>query len=110
MFLFLSPQEDVDELKYETGGFKISIFHVGKHSNDKDGKTNSSRELGFDMKIERIIQPYLYQYYLPCMAIVTVAQISFMIPLSAIPGRVALVVTHFLTLTNIFIHQMVSSI
>ena len=41
------------------------------------------------------------------IAIVVVAQISFIIPMSAIPGRVALVVTQFLTLTNIFIHEMV---
>ena len=54
-----------------------------------------------------MFQPFLYMYYLPCMAIVLVSQISFIIPLSSIPGRVALVVTQFLTLTNIFIHQTV---
>ena len=108
IFLFLSPQKDMEDWKYETGGFDITIIHVGKSFNGSEAKKNSSQEIGFDMKIERIVQPYLYQYYLPCMSIVAVAEISFMIPLSAIPGRVALVVTQFLTLTNIFIHQMVS--
>ena len=42
------------------------------------------------------------------MAIVVVSFISFLVPLTAIPGRIALVVTQFLTLTNMFIHQMVS--
>ena len=39
-----------------------------------------------------------------------IAIISFIIPLSSIPGRVALVVTQFLTLTNIFIHSTVSKL
>ena len=64
-------------------------------------------DVGFNVTLVRIIQPYLYQYYFPSIAIVVVSQISFMIPLSATPGRIALVVTQFLTLTNIFIHQMV---
>jgi len=64
-------------------------------------------DIGLNITLERIIQPYLYQYYFPSIAIVVVSQISFMIPLSALPGRVALVVTQFLTLTNIFIHQIV---
>ena len=46
---------------------------------------------------------------MPCIAIVIATSFSFIIPLSAIPGRVALIVTQFLTLTNIFINQMVSS-
>ena len=68
---------------------------------------NGTTVFGFDITLERMVQPFLYMYYLPCMAIVLVSQISFIIPLSSIPGRVALVVTQFLTLTNIFIHQTV---
>ena len=41
--------------------------------------------------------------------IVLVAEIGFIIPASAIPGRVALLVTQFLTLINLFIHQMSES-
>ena len=64
-------------------------------------------KFGFKIKLERIIQPYLLQYYIPCATIVLVSMISFLIPLTAIPGRVALVVTLFLTLTNIFTAEMV---
>ena len=66
--------------------------------------------VGFNIKIDRIISPFLFKYYLPCFAIVAASQISFIIPLSAIPGRVALMVTQFLTLTNLFIYQMVHNI
>jgi hypothetical protein len=68
---------------------------------------NDSSELGFDVGLKRLIPPYLGQYYFPAFAIVAVSFVSFIVPLSSIPGRVALVVTQFLTLTNIFIHQMV---
>ena len=65
--------------------------------------------IGFDVTLKRNVMPYVMQYYVPCCAIVLVSQISFIIPLSAIPGRVALLVTQFLTLTNIFIHQQVNN-
>ena len=87
------------EWKQEAAGFNVVIENVGNFANES---------IGFNITLERIIQPYLYQYYFPAIAIVVVSQISFMIPLSASPGRIALVVTQFLTLTNIFIHQIVS--
>lgn len=62
---------------------------------------------GFDIEMARQFRKYFFRYYLPCIIIVVASSFSFIIPLSAIPGRVALVVTQFLTLTNIFIHQMV---
>ena len=62
---------------------------------------------GFYIEMKRQFRKYFFQYYLPCIIIVVASSFSFIIPLSAIPGRVALVVTQFLTLTNIFIHQMV---
>lgn len=87
------------EWNHEIDGFKIEIKDVGTLGKD---------QVGFNIVIKRIVEPYFYQYYLPCMAIVVVSLVSFLIPLSAIPGRVALTVTQFLTLTNIFMHQIVS--
>ena len=58
--------------------------------------------------LQRLSRIYIYQYYIPCITIVIASSFSFIIPLSAIPGRVALIVTQFLTLTNIFINQIVS--
>ena len=66
------------------------------------------KEVGFNITMKRVQQPYLLKYYLPCVAIVVVTQISFYIPPDAIPGRVALLVTQFLTLTTLFISEQVS--
>ena len=59
------------------------------------------------LKLERCLLPYIMKYYLPCVAMVTASFISFLIPLNSIPARVALLVTLFLTLTNILIAQQV---
>ena len=72
---------------------------------DIDTKT----EIGLDIHIERTLRPYVLKYYIPCITIVVISQISFIIPLEALPGRVALGVTQFLTLMSLFIQQMVSS-
>ena len=92
---------------YEGDGFRIIIDPIGTLTDPSTITQNSTGDFGFDIILERIAQPYMFQYYFPCAAIVIISQISFIIPLSAIPGRVGLVVTQFLTLTNIFIYQMV---
>ena len=80
-----------------------------EHVEDKenDGYFDNLKEVGFNITMKRVQQPYLLKYYLPCVAIVVVTQISFYIPPDAIPGRVALLVTQFLTLTTLFISEQV---
>merc|ERR1712038_647387 len=75
----------------------------------RDGYFDNLKEVGFKITMKRVQQPYLLKYYLPCVAIVTVTQISFYIPPDAIPGRIALLVTQFLTLTNLFISEQAES-
>ena len=60
---------------------------------------------GVIFKMRRQIEPYIYKYYVPCNALVITSFFSFMIPMTA--GRVAVVVTPLLTVTNIFVHHMV---
>ena len=64
---------------------------------------------GLKIHLTRQLEAYIYQCYLPCNAVVIISFLSFFIPLSAIPGRVAVMVTQILTLTSIFIHQTVFS-
>ena len=90
----------------EMQGFKITKTLVGSVYIDLDSFIPYSA-FGIEFKIKRIIKPYLMQYYIPCFTIVVVSFLSFVVPISAIPGRVGLVVTQFLTLTTIFIHQKV---
>ena len=110
MHMFYFPQ-NTKSLEYEADGFQILITHVGTFVElNHSSALNGTDGIGFNLTLSRKIKPYLYQYYLPSTAIVVVSQVSFMIPLSAIPGRVALVVAQFLTLTNIFIYQIELSI
>jgi hypothetical protein len=74
-----------------------------------NGKTGErDKNIGIKVEMKRITTAFILKYYIPCMAIVLVSVIGFVIPTSAIPGRVALLVTQFLTLINLFIYQMVS--
>ena len=68
---------------------------------------NGFSGISFDLKLERRLLPYIMRYYLPCVAMVIVSFISFLISLESIPARVALLVTLFLTVTNILIAQQV---
>lgn len=68
----------------------------------------NSSIIGFNLELDRSIGSYIVRYYIPCVTIVIISQISFIVPMTAIPGRVVLMVTPFLTLVSIFLQQMVS--
>ena len=70
---------------------------------------NGSNHVDIEIVMTRLTMPFILKYYVPCIAIVLISAIGFIIPISAIPGRVGLLVTQFLTLVNLFIHQMVSN-
>ena len=93
--------------QHEINGFNFNIALVGRFSGHRNELVNETETFGFDIEITRPVWPFVYQYYLPCIAVVIASFLSFIVPLSAMPGRIALMVTQFLTLTNIFIHQMV---
>ena len=103
-FILNDPNKIYHETtNYMTENFNITITFF-------DGNLNTGKNIvGFDIQMVRILKPFIMEYYLPCMAIVLVSQIGFVIPLTAIPGRAALLVTQFLTLTNLFIHQTVGT-
>lgn len=65
--------------------------------------------IGLDIEINRVIQPHMLKYYIPSIIITIVSQCSFIIPISAIPGRISLIITSLLTLISIFLQQMVST-
>ena len=95
-------------IQKEAEGFDLNQYAVSY--DEQEHYRNSTWHkftFGIHIYMKRQFTKYLFQYYLPCITIVIASSISFIIPMSAIPGRIALVVTLFLTLTNIFIHQMV---
>ena len=96
------------KMNFEHLGFDIATTYVEMESRNIDDM--SSNEIGFDIEFKRIYRTYIYQYYLPCIAIVSVSSLNFLIPMTAIPGRISLLVTNFLTLTIIYINQMVRKV
>ena len=107
------PAERVIIFKFHTSEFN---FQDAKRQNTDEfnlfiqnfnGDINNNTKFGFTIKMRRRLQHFVMECYLPCIAIVVVSHISFIVPLDAIPGRVVLLVTQFLTLTNICIHQQV---
>ena len=89
------------ELEGEALGysFKTSLFGIF----NENSSGNGTDEIGFNITLKRILSPYIYQYFLPSIACVLTTQVSFMIPLESIPGRVSLIVTVLLALINILI-------
>ena len=98
-FATLVRRSDVD-------GFKIEVRPI--HTRNMSFSGIYFTNVYHYITLQRQAPKYFYQYYIPCITIVVASSFSFIIPLSAIPGRVALVVTQFLTLTNILINQMAS--
>ena len=84
--------------------FSVVAKMIGSHDNDR----NYSKHIGFDIEMMRQTEPYMFEYYIPSIIIVCIASISFIIPVTAIPGRVGLVVTLLLTHINLFTNQQVS--
>ena len=87
-------------------GYEIKQIEPKLYTNTRYGIYTTNVEI--DIRLQRQWVTYLYQYYIPCITIVIASSFSFIIPLTALPGRVALVVTQFLTLTHIFINQQVN--
>ena len=102
--------EKNDSMNYDVDGFVIRPHELDSKIEYDEYLAQSHNTFGFEFHVKRQVSFYFFQYYLPSTTIVIASSISFIIPLSAIPGRVALVVTQFLTLTNIFIHQMVRNL
>ena len=87
---------------YSADGFDVSTTFFDEQIN------NGTNTIGINMKMKHRLMSFVLKYYAPAMAIVLISEISFLIPITALPGRIGLLVTLFLTLTNVFIYQMVS--
>ena len=95
------------ENQREFGGYDLRrAYFVKEPLYDRATEQNIGL-FGFHIHMSRQIETYFYQYYLPCIAVVITSFFSFIVPLTAIPGRVMIVVTQFLTLTNLFSTAMV---
>ena len=101
--LYNTPDNDSRPNNYKAANFDITISYL-----DRDENPGCNR-VGMTFRMQRLTTSFFFKYYGPCTAIVLVSEIGFIIPVTAIPGRVGLLVTQFLTLINLFIHQMSES-
>ena len=122
-FHFLSYPMDVQYCEFTMDGaypypnivnfsFELGLFGVtNKNTNIDDFEIeitfeNKNNQTGIHgvIKLERCIFPFIIKYYLPCTAIIIMSLMSVVISKE---NRVALLVTQFLTMTNILIAQQV---
>ena len=103
----LDPVPDESDEFHHVNAYQAENFNMRIRFFDNGIKTGRNT-VGIIFEMCRLQNAFLYMYYIPCITIVLVSLIGFVIPVTAIPGRIALLVTQFLTLTNLSIYQMVS--
>ena len=107
------PITNVVSLEFELGLFAVTsknkVLNGFDIEVDFDSFHNQSGLHGI-ITMRRNIFPYIIKYYLPCSAIIMMACLSFFMTKEsgAILGRMALLVTQFLTLTNILMAETVN--
>ena len=105
------PFPDIVMFRLEHAEFGTTFNNSNTDDFVLDIKFNSIHNgfsgISFVLTLQRRLLPYIMRYYLPCVAMVIVSFINFLISLNSIPARVALLVTLFLTVTNILIAQQV---
>ena len=104
------PYPDIVNLSFEQGLFgatnnnlNIDDFRIKVIFQDNSSPTG----IKVLIELERRLLPFILKYYLPAMAIAVVSLVNYLIPVDCLPARVSLLVTQFLTLTNILIYQQV---
>ena len=76
IFVLFSRYNMVDEVFFQiTNSFNIEM----KLFDSKTGIGNNT--VGIHLKMRRSLKPFILKYYIPCIAIVLVSQLSFIIPL-----------------------------
>ena len=104
------PYPDIVNLSFEQGLFgatnnnlNIDDFRIKVIFQDNSSPTG----IKVLIELERRLLPFILKYYLPAMASAVVSLVNYLIPVDCMPARVSLLVTQFLTLTNILIYQQV---
>ena len=103
IFGLYHERNDSQNQYHRTADFDVSISFFDQNT------SHGNNTVGIKIEMDRITTSFVLKYYIPCIAIVFVSIMGFIIPVSATldAGRVALLVTLFLTLINLFIYHMV---
>ena len=71
---------------------------------------NFKNSIGLEIEITRVIRPFIYRYFLPCIGAVVVSSLSMTFPTNALQARVGLSGTVLLMTVNIYVTQMVRTL
>ena len=82
--------------------YKVSVTSMSEEDRIINYSGANYSVTGLEMRLVRNSQKYLYIYYLPSGLFVMVSWVSFLIPPEVVPGRMAMLITLFLVLINIF--------
>ena len=83
--------------------YSLDLDHLSKKDQILEyGELGNFSITGVEIKFTRHKSKYLYVYYLPSGLFVVVSWASFLIPPDVVPGRMAMLITLFLVLINIF--------
>jgi len=80
----------------------IQIEDLPQHFSIVDLPSGSYASCGFQVRIQRKQMQFVVQVYLPSFMFVIVSWVSFLVKPEVVPGRMAMLVTLFLVLINIF--------
>lgn len=109
------PAKNAVAFTYNASAFYFAKERQNTDSYDISITSNNENmynitQFGFTIRMNRRMQHYAMECYIPCTTISVVAPVSFVISFESIPGRFALLMTLFLTLTNLCIYTQVIKI
>ena len=88
-------------VEVHNGKFRLLMEPLKKYWYFSKSRHENISLSGFTAVLERSFTPFLMNTYLPTTLLTVVSFIGFLIPVDMVPGRMALLVTIFLTLVNI---------
>ena len=80
----------------------VKLINLSEDDKTVDLDSGSYSVCGFQINLQRKTQQFIIQHHIPTFIIVLVSWVSFLISPKIIPARMALLVTVFLCLTNLF--------
>ncbi len=93
------PNQSENELAYDVSYAIMAV--EDSQSRYKDDEFFLMSAAGFNMILKRRTLPYMLNIYIPTGGLVIISFASYLIPPESYPGRMGLLVTIFLVLTNI---------
>ena len=67
-------------------------------------------DIGLEIQISRLMRPFKYRYFMPCIGFALLSSMSMFIPINTLQPRVGLSVTLLLMTLNLYVNQLVRTL